>query len=87
VGTWFFDTPQDHLPRPSKKAKLKTQYNTWASFLQGVDSNFDEGTDDFSLKQLEYVVEAVNMAVKYFSNKWIDFEPQVQANRVRLLKI
>lgn len=85
--TWFFDTPQDHLPKPSKKAKVKTQYNTWASFLHGVEHNFLEGTDDFSLKQLEHVVEAVNMSVNYFSERWVDFEPLVQANKVRLLKI
>jgi hypothetical protein len=85
--TWFFDTPQDHLPRPSKRAKVKTQYNTWASFLQGVEHNFLDGTDDFSLKQLEYVVEAVNMSVKYFNDRWPDFEPNTSANYVKLLKI
>jgi hypothetical protein len=85
--TWFFNTPQDHLPRPSKRAKVKTQYNTWASFLQGVEHNFLDGTDDFSLKQLEYVVEAVNMSVKYFNDRWPDFEPNTSANYVKLLKI
>lgn len=85
--TWFFDTPQDHLPKPSKIAKVKTKYNTWASFLQGVEHNFLNGTEDFSLKQLECVVEAVNMSVNYFNDKWADFEPHVQANRVKLLKI
>jgi hypothetical protein len=83
---WFFNTPQDHLPKPSKRAKLKTQYNTWATFLQGVEHNFIDGTDDFSLKQLEQVVEAVNMSVNYFNDLWPDFEPNTAANRVTLLK-
>ena len=83
---WFFNTPQDHLPKPSKRAKLKTQYNTWATFLQGVEHNFIDGTDDFSLKQLEQVVEAVNMSVKYFNDRWPDFEPNTSANYVKFLK-
>lgn len=84
---WFFNKPQTHLPKPSKIAKVKTKFNTWGSFLQGVEHNFLNGTEDFSLKQLEHVVEAVNMSVQYFSTKWVDFEPQTQANYVKLLKI
>lgn len=85
---WFVNSDQKKLPKPSKKSNLNRKYNTWSTFIQGVEHNFlYDQTEDYSLKQLEHIVEAVNMAVEYFTTTWQDFEPQYQACYVKLLKI
>lgn len=80
---WFFTEDQKHLPRPTRiKGKV---YNTWATFLEGLEDNFATGTDNFTTKHLEGVQEAVNFAVEYFTNVHSSFEPMEQAPTVNIV--
>ena len=80
---WFFTEPQTHLPRPTRiSGKL---YNTWATFLEGLEDNFESGTTNFTTKHLKGVEEAVNYAVEYFTNVHADFEPNEQAPKVTIV--
>jgi len=70
----FFFCDQKDLPRPTRGKK--GAYNTYASFLEGLEDNFElTGTRDFTEKQLPHVVEICNMAYNYFTGKHEDFLP------------
>ena len=80
----FFVKPDKDLPRPSR---LKSKYNTWATFLQGIEHNFlYEGTKNLTAKQLPHVVKAVNLAVEYFTQAYPDFDANMNAYAVRMRK-
>ena len=83
---WFFGVEQPHLPKPTK---LKhRQYNTWGTFLQGIEHNFlYNNTRDLTTKSLEGLEEAVNMSVQYFTSKWQDFEPNQEAPQIKLVSM
>ena len=69
----FFYCDQKDLPRPTR---TKKGYNTYASFLEGLEDNFElTGTRDFTAKQLPHVVDICNMAYNYFTGKHEDFLP------------
>lgn len=83
---WFFSNVQKKLPKPSKTSGIG-KFNTWATFIQGMEHNFENtGTEDYSMKQLEHVEEVVNMAVDYFTVAHPDYEPTLQAPYVELIK-
>ena len=70
----FFYCDQKDLPRPTRGKK--GAYNTYASFLEGLEDNFElTGTRDFTEKQLPHVVQICNMAYNYFTGKFEDFLP------------
>ena len=80
----FFVKPDPDLPRP---ARLKAKYNTWATFLQGIEHNFVyNNTKNLTEKQLPHVIKAVNLAVEYFTVAYRDFDPNMQAYPVRIKK-
>ena len=80
--TEVFEVPRKHLPKPSK---LNQRYNTWGSFLQGLEWNFEDGTRHFTEKQLAGIEEAVNMAVVYFSDMYPDFLPEESAHQIKFV--
>jgi hypothetical protein len=80
--TEVFEVPRRHLPKPSK---LKQRYNTWGTFLQGLEWNFQDGTRHFTEKQLPHIAEAVNMAVVYFTDIYPDFLPEEQAYQIEFV--
>lgn len=83
----FFNNVQKSLPKPSKNSGIG-KYNTWATFLEGLEHNFNcTDTKDFSTKQIEHVEDIVNQAVDYFTIAHPDFEPTVQAPNVKLIRI
>ena len=80
----FFVKPDPDLPRPSR---LKSKYNTWATFLQGIEHNFVyEGTKNLTDKQLPHVIKAVNLAFEYFTEAYPEFDPNMNAYPVRIRK-
>ncbi len=55
------------LPKPDfKRTGLK--YNTYASFINGIEDNFAENTRNYTLKQWPHVIDIANIAVEYFNN-------------------
>lgn len=78
----IYNTPQTHLPKPSR---LKQRYNTWASFLLGLEKNFATGTRHFTERQLPGIQEAVNMAVVYFTDLYPDVESEHSAYQIEFV--
>jgi hypothetical protein len=55
------------LPKPDfRRTGLKA--NTWESFLNGLEDNFDAGTMHYTTKQWPHVIDCVNIAIGYFNN-------------------
>lgn len=82
----FFFCEQKGLPRPTRAKK--GSYNTYASFLEGLEDNFElTGTRDFTEKQLPHVVDICNMAYNYFTGKHEDFEPNATIHVVDLVPL
>lgn len=80
---WFFTENQTHLPRPTRiSGKI---YNTWATFLEGLEDNFASGTTNFTTKHLKGVEEIVNYAVDYFTIAHPDFEPNNEAPKINMI--
>jgi hypothetical protein len=80
----FFFCDQPDLPRPTRGKK--GGYNTYASFLKGLEDNFElTGTRDFTVKQLPHVVQICNMAYNYFTDMYPDFEPNTSIYRVNMV--
>ena len=69
----FFFAKQDDLPYPTRAKR--GSFNTYATFLEGLEDNFEQGTKDFTVKQLPHVVEVCNIAYNYFNSKHTDFLP------------
>jgi len=80
---WFFTENQTHLPRPTKLSGRI--YNTWGTFLEGLEDNFESGTTNFTTKHLKGVEEIVNYAVDYFTIAHSDFEPNEEAPRIKMI--
>lgn len=80
-----FNQPVKDLPKPDFKRTGK-RYNTWDSFLTGVEQNFKNGTRDFSAKQLPHIAEAYNMAVIYFTQHYPEFEPSMQVRPIKFVR-
>jgi len=80
---WFFEEPQTQLPRPTRiSGKI---YNTWATFLEGLEDNFESGTSNYTTKHLKGVEEAVNYAVEYFTNVHADFQANDEAPKINII--
>jgi hypothetical protein len=80
----FFFCDQPDLPRPTRGKK--GAYNTYATFLEGLEDNFVKtGTRDFTVKQLPHVVQICNMAYNYFTDMYPDFEPNTSIYRVNMV--
>ena len=57
----------NNLPTPDfKRTGLK--FNTYATFINGIEDNFAENTRHYSLKQWPHVIDIANIAVEYFNN-------------------
>lgn len=75
------------LPRPTKEIEHR-DVNTIASFIDGIERNFEEGTRNYTTKQWEHVIEIANIAIEYFNvahpNK--NGEPRLKFKPVRWSK-
>lgn len=80
----FFFCEQKDLPRPTR---LKRGYNTYASFLEGLEDNFATGTRNFTAKQLPHLETIANMAYNYFTGPHADWEPNIEIHQVDLVPI
>jgi hypothetical protein len=81
----FFFKEQKSLPRPTR---TKKGYNTYASFLEGLEDNFElTGTKHFTAKQLPHVYEVCNMAYNYFTGRHEDFEPNASIYQVKMIPL
>jgi hypothetical protein len=61
-----FIQSQKDLPKPDFK-RTGIKYNTYASFINGMEENFGDSTRNYTLKQWPHVIDIANIAVNYFN--------------------
>jgi hypothetical protein len=59
--------PNKNLPRPRKEI-AGISVNTYASFIDGIEKNFESGTVNYTEKQWDHVIDIANIAVNYFND-------------------
>ena len=60
-------TPNTNLPRPRKDI-AGISVNTYASFIDGIEKNFESGTVNYTEKQWDHVIDIANIAINYFND-------------------
>lgn len=61
-----FDYKDKNLPKPTKEIEGR-HINTIASFIEGIERNFEGDTRNYTTKQWEHVIDIANIAVEYFN--------------------
>ena len=64
--TETFVQSQQDLPKPDFK-RTGIRFNTYASFINGMEENFGDNTRNYTLKQWPHVIDIANIAVNYFN--------------------
>lgn len=64
--TETFIQSQPDLPKPDFK-RTGIRHNTYASFINGMENNFNDNTRNYTLKQWPHVIDIANIAVNYFN--------------------
>lgn len=59
--------PNKNLPSPRKDIE-GISVNTYASFIDGIEKNFENGTINYTLKHWPHVIEIANIAINYFND-------------------
>ena len=62
-----YNKPNKDLPKPDFK-RTGIKYNTYASFVNGIEDNFADTTRHYTIKQWPHVIDIANIAVEYFNN-------------------